>query len=128
MLGRRVEDTHTRKAAIELEGLREALARAGFKRSVAVAPPSPRIVEAVRQRWREFRPMRPDRFSPALRIAEWTRSVREWIGQKMGEHQEQGQGLAEQLRQGLQNRHEIVVEQAINAQTQKQSHSRGIHH
>ncbi|HET7537457.1 MAG TPA: AAA family ATPase, partial [Candidatus Didemnitutus sp.] len=128
LLGRRVEDSHTRKAAVELQGLREALARAGLKRTVAVVPETRRVVEQIRERWRQFRPLRPDRMSPALHIAAWTRSLREWIGQQLGERQEQRQGLAEQLRQGLQNRTEIVVEQTINAQTQKQSHSRGIRH
>ena len=33
LLGRRVEDAHTRKAAVELQGLREALAKAGYSRT-----------------------------------------------------------------------------------------------
>jgi ATP-dependent exoDNAse (exonuclease V) alpha subunit len=39
LLRRRVEDTHTRKAAVELEGLRDALKRAGYTRTPDVIPP-----------------------------------------------------------------------------------------
>jgi conjugative relaxase-like TrwC/TraI family protein len=124
LLGRRVQDTHTRKAAVELQGLHEALARAGFKRAATIVPETPRIVAAVRERWRQFRPMRPDRLSPALRIAQWTRSVRDWIGQKIGEHQERREGLAERLRAGLQQRRSEQAVEQINSITVEQNQSR----
>jgi hypothetical protein len=41
LLRHRVQDTHTRKAAVELEGLREALANAGFRRSPVPATVRP---------------------------------------------------------------------------------------
>lgn len=50
LLRRRVEDTHTRKAAVELEGLREALKRAGYVRTptpaAAMRPDTPRATVA----------------------------------------------------------------------------------
>ena len=58
LLRRRVEDTHTRKAAVELEGLREALRRAGYTRTPtpapAMRPDSPRasVAQSVGRAWR----------------------------------------------------------------------------
>ena len=91
LLGRRVEDTHTRKAAVELEGLREALKRAGFKQTPPVAqtmrPDSPRasVAQTVGRAWRHVRALRVERLAPAQRLAQrWTQSLRQWFGERLG--------------------------------------------
>jgi conjugative relaxase-like TrwC/TraI family protein len=93
LLGRRVEDTHTRKAAVELEGLREALRRAGYVRKPSatvtemVRPESrrQRVEQTVGRVVRQMRALRVERLAPVQRLAqEWAQSVREWLGQRLG--------------------------------------------
>jgi conjugative relaxase-like TrwC/TraI family protein len=91
LLGRRVEDTHTRKAAVELEGLREALKRAGYTRTPtpapAMRPDSPRatVAQSVGRAWRHVRELRAERLAPAQRLAQrWTQSLRQWFGERLG--------------------------------------------
>ena len=91
LLRRRVEDTHTRKAAVELEGLRDALKRAGFKQTPPVAqtmrPDSPRasVAQTVGRAWRHVRELRAERLAPAQRLAQrWTQSLRQWFGERLG--------------------------------------------
>jgi len=91
LLGRRVEDTHTRKAAVELEGLRDALKRAGFTRTQTTAqtmrPDSPRasVAQTVGRAWRHVRELRVERLAPAQRLAQrWTQSLRQWFGERLG--------------------------------------------
>jgi hypothetical protein len=82
LLARRVTDSHTRKAAVELQGLRDGLAKLGFipkeRQEEKAAPP---VVEdfrkvAVRQR----RPMRQTRLSTVQRLATAVEDVRRWLG------------------------------------------------
>jgi conjugative relaxase-like TrwC/TraI family protein len=80
LLGRRVEDSHTRKAAVELEGLREELARAGFKPAAEAATPHPRAASRLGRAWRAVRSLRPDRLLPVQRFAAWARAARDWMG------------------------------------------------
>ena len=88
LLRHRVQDTHTRKAAVELEGLREALAKAGFKRTAAqtMRPESPRVtaLQSVGRVWRQVRALRPDRLAPVQRVAEWASVFRQWLGVRRG--------------------------------------------
>jgi hypothetical protein len=91
LLGRRVEDTHTRKAAVELEGLRDALKRAGYTHSQTTAPTmrpdSPRatVAQSVGRAWRHVRELRVERLAPAQRLAQrWTQSLRQWFGERLG--------------------------------------------
>ncbi len=91
LLGRRVEDTHTRKAAVELEGLRDALKRAGFRQTSPVAqtmrPDSPcaTVAQSVGRAWRHVRELRVERLAPAQRLAQrWTQSLRQWFGERLG--------------------------------------------
>jgi conjugative relaxase-like TrwC/TraI family protein len=93
LLGRRVEDTHTRKAAVELEGLREALKRAGYVRKEAATAAQTERPDSRRQRVeqtvgrvvRQMRQMRVERLAPVQRLAqEWAQSLREWLGQRLG--------------------------------------------
>jgi len=100
LLGRRVEDTHTRKAAIELEGLREALKRAGYTRAQtpapAMRPDSPRasVAQTVGRAWRHVRELRAERLAPAQRLAQrWTQSLRQWLGERLGHRVERTQRM-----------------------------------
>ncbi len=82
LLGRRVEDSHTRKAAVELEGLREALAKAGFTRREAVTPQI--AAEEKQNRERTTRPLRAGRLTSTQQIAQWARDFRQWLGERLG--------------------------------------------
>lgn len=89
LLGRRVEDTHTRKAAVELEGLREALRRAGYTRAPTPAPASPRetprqsraarIEHTIGRVVRQMRQLRVERLAQG-----WTQSLRQWLRERLG--------------------------------------------
>jgi conjugative relaxase-like TrwC/TraI family protein len=93
LLRRRVEDTHTRKAAVELEGLREALRRAGYARkqtepvAQTVRPESrcTAVEQTIGRVVRQMRQIRVERLAPVQRLAqEWAQSLREWLGQRLG--------------------------------------------
>jgi hypothetical protein len=91
LLGRRIEDTHTRKAAVELEGLREALKRAGYVRkqsaTVTERPDSrrQRAEQTIGRVVRQLREVRTQRLAPIQRLAQdWTQSLRQWLGQRLG--------------------------------------------
>jgi ATP-dependent exoDNAse (exonuclease V) alpha subunit len=128
LLGRRVEDTHTRKAAIELEGLREALRLAGFvrqreeereirtereraaERQTQRVTPRVTVEQTVRRVVREFRALRAERLAPVERVAQ---SFRQWLGQRLG------------MEQRVTAR-EFIAQAQREAQSQRQSQSRGI--
>ena len=81
LLGQRICDPHTRKAAIELAGLREVLAKHGLsKPAVAAPPPKPRQAEraAPERAHRLTRSLRPDRLRPIERILQAIARAREW--------------------------------------------------
>jgi conjugative relaxase-like TrwC/TraI family protein len=78
LLGHRVKDTHTRKAAVELQGLRDALKAAGFKRTES--PPRVAVAQTNGRVWRPLRALRPGRLAPAFRVGEWADSFRQWLG------------------------------------------------
>jgi len=98
LLRRRVEDTHTRKAAVELEGLREALRRAGYTRAPTPAPATPR--EAPRQTRaariertlgrvvRQMRQLRVERLAQG-----WTQSLRRWLRERLGVERSESQRM-----------------------------------
>lgn len=93
LLRRRVEDTHTRKAAVELEGLRDALKRAGYVRT-----PTPAVAQTVRPESRratveqtigrvvrQMRALRVERLAPVQRFAQqWTQTLRQWLDERRG--------------------------------------------
>jgi ATP-dependent exoDNAse (exonuclease V) alpha subunit len=86
LLARRVEDTHTRKAAVELEGLREALKRAGYNPQTpvpVVRTETPRVtaLQSVGRVFRQMRELRVDRLAPAQRLTQqMAQSFRRWLG------------------------------------------------
>lgn len=92
LLRQRVQDTHMRKAAVELEGLHDALKRAGFKQTQTPPmtqtqrPDLPRasVAQSVGRVLREVRALRPDRLTPTQRVASWAESFRQWLGTRLG--------------------------------------------
>jgi hypothetical protein len=76
LLGHRVKDTHTRKAAVELQGLRDALKRAGFQRAETTAP-RVAVVPTNGRVWRPLRALRPGRLARSARQQARRRAVRE---------------------------------------------------
>lgn len=88
ILGRRIEDTHTRKAAVELEGLREALRRAGYVRKQAATVTETERPDSRREKFeqtinrvvRQMRQLRVERLATVQRLAvTWTQALREWL-------------------------------------------------
>jgi hypothetical protein len=86
LLARRVTDSHERKAAVELQALRDDLAKLGFVRkerleekaaSPAVARNDFRTVRPMRQ----TRLQRVTRLAPVQRIAQVVEDVRRWLGE-----------------------------------------------
>src|SRR3984957_15455102 len=88
LLPRRVSDSHERKAAVELQALRDDLAKLGFipaqRREEKTASPAVKDFRAVRQR----RPMRTTRLSPVQRLATLVEGVRRWIADRLRLEQE----------------------------------------
>jgi hypothetical protein len=84
LLARRVTDSHVRKAAVELQGLRDGLAKLGFIRKERLeekaAPPVGEDSRALRPR----RPMRQTRLSTIQRLATLVENVRQQIEQTLG--------------------------------------------
>jgi conjugative relaxase-like TrwC/TraI family protein len=88
LLARRVTDSHERKAAIELQALRDDLAKLGFTRKPET--PAPPAV-AVQNDFRMVRPMRSvaagradhpqraSRLSPVQRLAQAVKDFRRWL-------------------------------------------------
>jgi hypothetical protein len=88
LLARRVTDSHERKAAVELQALRDDLARLGFVRR---KPPEEKnavpAAMAVRKNsaGRTMRQMRPTRFtrlSPVQRLAQVVEEIARWLGER----------------------------------------------
>ncbi len=82
LLARRVADTHERKAAIELQPLRDELARLGFIRKEVPEQRAalPMVAGRHHRPMRSTRPMRHTRLSPAQRIANFLEDVRRRFG------------------------------------------------
>ncbi len=76
LLARRVADSHERKAAVELQALRDDLAKLGFtrKEQEKTAPPPS---TAARRPARHFR---VTRLSPVQKLAQIVEDVRRWLG------------------------------------------------
>jgi conjugative relaxase-like TrwC/TraI family protein len=89
LLARRVTDSHERKAAIELQALRDDLARLGFVGKKQAHDVSSAPALTTRQYFRaarSVRPMRPRRFTrlPAVqRLAQMAEEVTRWLGERI---------------------------------------------
>ncbi len=98
LLARRVTDSHERKAAVELQALRDELAKLGFL-------PRPQLKEKTitpastgRQDFRDVRPMREmraTRLSLPHRLTRWADELRRWLGEKL--NVERKETVAEKL-------------------------------
>jgi conjugative relaxase-like TrwC/TraI family protein len=83
LLARRVTDSHERKAAVELQALRDDLAKLGFTRKQQEKTSPPSLTAA-----RQHRPVRPvamrqhrvTRLSPVQKLAQVVEDVRRWLG------------------------------------------------
>jgi hypothetical protein len=126
LLGRRIEDTHTRKAAVELEGLREALRRAGYVRKQAATvteterPDSRRekVEQTIGRVVRQMRQLRVERLAPVQRLTvTWAQALREWLGERLG---------VERTVTPRQSAREFIAQAQREAQQQTQRQSRGI--
>jgi conjugative relaxase-like TrwC/TraI family protein len=89
LLARRISDSHERKAAVELQALRDDLAKLGFipaeRWEKKTASPAVKDSRPVRQR----RPMRTTRLSPVQRLATLVEDVRRWINDRLGIEQKE---------------------------------------
>lgn len=88
LFARRVTDSHERKAAIELQALRDGLASLGFIRREAAAQQN--SSPPVRQRFRPTRPMRGiarltrfNRLAPIQQLAQSVEQLRRWVGEML---------------------------------------------
>jgi conjugative relaxase-like TrwC/TraI family protein len=99
LLARRVTDSHTRKAAVELQALRDDLSKLGFVRREPVkediTPPGTTGRASIAQQdFRAVRPMRQTRLSrvsrlPSVqRIAQVVEDVRRWLGEVLSPGQQ----------------------------------------
>jgi hypothetical protein len=98
LLARRVTDSHTRKAAVELQALRDGLAKLGFiqhkeRLEEKTAAPVVEDFHAVRQR----RLMRQTRLSTVQRLATAVEDVCRWLGLDQTEAIEQKETVAEKV-------------------------------
>ena len=140
LIARRVTDSHTRKAAVELQALRDGLAKLGFipkeQLKENAAPPAVEDFRVVRQR----RPMRQTRLSPIQRLATAVEDVRRWLDERLGiEHKETvaenvGQTEAVKQAEAVQQTETVkparTVREAMKhrqAHRQQQRRSGGIH-
>jgi hypothetical protein len=87
LLARRVTDSHERKAAVELQALRDGLAKLGFIPKERLEEKAPLPAMAMRQDFRTMRPIRATRttrltrLAPVQRIAQVVEDVRRWLGE-----------------------------------------------
>ena len=89
LLARRVTDSHERKAAVELQGLRDDLAKLGFLRQPQQEQNISAPVSTVHQDFRTVRPMRQSprvfratRLSPVQRLAQVVEDVQRWLRER----------------------------------------------
>jgi hypothetical protein len=78
LLASRVTDSHERKAAIELQALRDDLAKLGFTRKAqeTTSPPSSNVA----RQHRPARHFRVTRLSPLQKLAQVVEQMRRWLG------------------------------------------------
>ena len=96
LLARRVTDSHERKAAVELQGLRDDLAKLGFLRQPQQNQNISTPACAARQDFRTVRPMRQTprvfratRLSPVQRLAQVVEDVHRWLRERSGVEQKE---------------------------------------
>jgi conjugative relaxase-like TrwC/TraI family protein len=138
LLARRVTDSHERKAAIELQALRDDLAKLGFtprqeqlKEKVLAHGHQAPVVEA-REVFRAVRPMRQTRMTrltrlaPVQRIAQVVENVRRWLGEQMGIEQTESVKQAEKISPAVKETPGQKLRRVIEQSHQQQRRSGGI--
>ena len=106
LLARRVTDSRERKAAVELQALRDDLAKLGFVRQPQLKQETVTTGFTVWQDSRAVRPMRQTervfratRLSPVQQLAQVVEDVRRWISERVGvEQKESVTGKIEETR------------------------------
>lgn len=100
LLAQRVTGTHERKAAIELQPLRDELAKLGFVRNERRQEntTTPAVVTRRHRPMREMRPMRHTRLSPVQRVSNFLEDVRRWFGDVF-RHTPQTEAIAAKIEQ-----------------------------
>jgi conjugative relaxase-like TrwC/TraI family protein len=86
LLARRVTDSHERKAAVELQALRDDLARLGFVRKEQLKEKTAGLAAASLD-FRNVRPMRAGRatrLAPVQQFTRWAEELRRWLSEKLG--------------------------------------------
>ena len=81
MLARRVTDSHERKAAIELQALRDGLAKLGFVPKERLEEKSESPAKEDFRTGRPPRAARTTRLSPVQRLTRVAEQVRRWMGE-----------------------------------------------
>jgi conjugative relaxase-like TrwC/TraI family protein len=96
LLARRVTDSHERKAAVELQGLRDDLAKLGFLRQPQREQNTSAPMSTVHQDFRTVRPMRQSprvfratRLSPVQRLARVVEDVHRWLRERSAVEQKE---------------------------------------
>jgi ATP-dependent exoDNAse (exonuclease V) alpha subunit len=88
-LSRRVQDAHTRKAALELDGLRAELVKNGLlrpreaERKKEAVKPAHRHEHSQRMS-RALRALRVQRLAPVVAVQKWAQDFRRWVGERLG--------------------------------------------
>ena len=104
LLARRVTDSHARKAAVELQALRDGLAKLGFvPRQEPEKAASPVVEDSRKVAVRQHRPMRQTRatrltrLAPVQRLAQVVEDVRRWLGEVLadGHHEAVAEKVAQ---------------------------------
>jgi len=128
-LQKRVQDAHTRKAALELDGLRAELVKNGLfqpreaeRKKEAVKPAHHH--EHGQRMSRALRALRVQRLAPVVAVQKWAQDFRRWVGERLGVEP------AERLTpsQRLQRSTRIVAADQLRQRPDepRQSQSRGI--
>jgi len=121
LLGRRVQETHTRKAAVELAGLHEALQKHGLfrppdKQKAQHETTSERIGEGRAFRevraLRAVRALRSMRVETTQRLAKMAEDLKRWISQRVGlaEDQKQVESLTPRISREQTLRQRLMVD------------------
>ena len=102
LLARRVTDSHERKAAVELQALRDDLAKLGFVRlegpkGKTESTTVRQDLEAIRTMRENSRAVRPTRMAPTQRLAQIVAETRRWIDERLGIKQKKS--VAEKIEQ-----------------------------
>jgi hypothetical protein len=144
LLARRVTDSHERKAAVELQALRDDLAKLGFvrreqlKEKVPAHDHQPSALAGredfrIVRRMRQTRATRFTRLAPVQRLAQVVEELRHWLGldrKEAVEHTEsvtQAEKIAPAVKETPGQRLRREIERSRQQRQQQQRRSGGMH-